>query len=310
MKRIACLVWCLCITMGLCSCFSKSGYDTKINLYFKNALTNELSVEKVKYDSSQNTVDMANFAMEMLKKGPTDEDNVKVIPDSCILGKVSVKNEVATIDVSKEFTSLTGTDELLARFSVVRTLCDIPGISAVQITVEGAPLVSNATGIEVGILSKKDIVIDIDTNADVSVKNDTTTILLYFANADATTLKSENRKVETTDTISIERTIINELLKGPSSPELVKVIPDGVKLQNIETKDGVCYVTFSGEFVSKFSGGSNTGMLIVYSIVNSLCNLENIDSVQILIDGEKGAEFGDFVFDEPIGPKQIVVEKN
>ena len=91
---------------------------------------------------------------------------------------------------------------------------------------------------------------------------------------------------------------INELIKGPSSHELIATMPSGTKLLNIETKDGVCYVNLSEEFVTKFSGGS--GVLNVYSIVNSLCSTESVTSVQILIEGEKGAEFGGFVFDEPL----------
>ncbi|MGM9552391.1 MAG: GerMN domain-containing protein [Clostridia bacterium] len=308
MKRLIAVILCVATVFSLSACLSSNSTESEINIYFKGISTNDLVVEKVKYTNSQNTVDMANFAMKRLITGPENDFLASTLPQGTEYGKISVKNEIANVDFSKEFTACSGVDELIARFSVVRTLCDIPGISAVVITVEGLPLVSNSTGKEVGLISKKDIVLDVTTNVDT--ESETTLLQLYFASSDATYLKAETRKVVTADTVSIEKTVINELLKGPSSHELIAVIPSGTKLHNIETRDGVCYVNFSSDFVSKFSGGTNTGLLIVYSIVNSLCSLENVDSVQILIEGEKGATFGDFVFDEPLLEKQSIVQKD
>lgn len=303
MKKFISLAMAIILIISLGGCFRTK--ETKsINIYFKSLQSNELVVDEIKYLGSQNTVDMATFAMDNLLSGPQDSSYKKTLPDGATLLSLSVKDEVANVDFSEEFALFNGIEELLARFSVVRTLCDIPGISKVSITVEGKPLVSNATGNEVGILSKKDVVLDVDiVNSDTV----TTTITLYFATSDAMALKAESRKIETQNTISIEKNVISELIKGPSSPELGSVIPSGTKVLNVETKEGVCYVNLSAEFVSKFSGG--TGMLTVYSIVNSICSLESVQSVQILIEGEKGAEFGNFVLDEPITPNFDIVAK-
>lgn len=302
MKRLISIIIALIMCLTLCSCLG--GKETKsLNIYFKNEETGELTADKIKYTGSQNIVDMANFALNNLLTGPDNIKLVKTLPEDTELLGLNVKDGVANIDFSEEFTSYSGIDELLARFSVIRTLCEIPGITKVSITVEGKPLVSDATGNEVGVLSKKDGVLDIDIVDSDSV---TTTIRMFFATSDGMNLKSENRNVKTQNTISIEKTIMNELLKGPSSHELTSVIPSGTKVLNVETKDGVCYVNLSEEFVAKFSGGS--GILTVYSIVNSLCSLESVQSVQILIEGEKGAEFGNFVFDEPISTNFDIVK--
>jgi germination protein M len=262
----------------------------------------------VEYEGSNNTVDMARFAMEKLEEGPKDSNNVAVLPEGTRFNSVSVADGLARVDFSKQFINASGVDEIMARFSVVSTLCDIPGIEKVLITVGGEALTSSSTGEEVGVLSKNDIVYDTDMiPANSSEK---TTLKLYFANSDATALKAEERQVETRNSLSMEKTIITELLKGPVSKELVAVIPSETKLLNLETNNGVCFVNFSSEFVTKFTGGTNTGMLIVYSIVNSLTELDDVDSVQILIEGKTGVEFGDFVFDEPIERSKNIVQKD
>lgn len=303
MKRLISVITAILLCFTLSACLGNK--ETKsINVYFKDAQSGELTIEQIKYNGSQNTVDMANFALKHLFEGPSNNKLMKTLPEETSLLSLSVKDGVATVDFSREFSSYSGIDDLLARFSVVSTLCDIPGITEVSITIEGNPLVSKTTGNEIGRLSKKDVVLDIDV---VDSPSATTTITMYFATSDAMGLKAETRNVKTQNTISIEKTIMNELLKGPSSHELTSVMPTGTKVLNVETKDSVCYVNLSVDFVSKFPGGS--GILTVYSVVNSLCSLESVQSVQILIEGEKGAEFGNFVFDEPIEANFDIVTK-
>ncbi len=309
MKKILSFLLATVIVFSLAACFGTENEASELNVYFRSNDTNALTPEKVAYDGKRNTNDMAEFALKKLLEGPNQSSNSPVLPDGTRLNNVFIKNELATVDFSSEFTDCDGIDELLARFSVVSTLCDIKGIQKVEITIDGEPLISKSTGNEVGVLGKNDIVYE-DTDTIPNGQNEKTAVTLYFANSDATALKAEKRTVETQDSISMEKTIIAELLKGPTSSSLLTVIPQDTKLLNIETNSGVCFVNFSSEFVTKFTGGTNTGMLIVYSIVNSLAELDDIDSVQILIDGKTGAEFGDFVFDEPIVKNDNIVQKD
>jgi germination protein M len=46
-------------------------------------------------------------------------------------------------------------------------------------------------------------------------------------------------------------------------------------------------VDLSQEFVAKHNSGAASELVMVYSIVNSLCELETVEKVQFLINGEK-----------------------
>ena len=307
MKKEICIFMALLMLCSLSACFRYEDGGKELNIYFKNSFSNALSPEKTPYKGEDDANDMAQFVLTRLLEGPQAQGNLAVIPEGTKLNTVEIRGTTANVDFSREFLNAEGTDELLARFAVVSTLCDIPNIDGVLITVTGEPLVSRATGKEIGRLRKSDIVYD---TTDDPQPTGTASVKLYFANSDATALKSESRRIETQNSLSIERTIIAELLKGPDSGDLIAVIPAETKLLNIETNNGVCFVNFSSDFVSKFSGGTTTGMLIVYSIVNSLCTLDDVDSVQILIEGKTGAEFGDFVFDEPIFENKNIIQKD
>ncbi|MBR1443360.1 MAG: GerMN domain-containing protein, partial [Firmicutes bacterium] len=52
-------------------------------------------------------------------------------------------------------------------------------------------------------------------------------------------------------------------------------------------EEGICYVDLSSEFISKQAGSHNTDEMTIYSIVDSLTELENVKKVQFLIEGEK-----------------------
>lgn len=308
MKKALSLLLAAALLFALAGCGRKQTDSSELNIYFKNIETNTLSPIKVKYDGDRNATDMAKFALNKLIEGPSSDTEAATLPKGTKLTGVFLEKDIVTVDFTRNFASYEGVDELMARFSVVSTLCDIPGIEKVKITIEGAPLISRATGTEVGVLGKSDIVYE-DTGAIPHQQPETTVVTLYFPTSDATLLKAERRTIETQNSLSIEKTVISELLKGPTSSSMIAVIPQETKLLNIETSNGVCFVNFSAEFVTKFSGGTNTGMLIVYSIVNSLSELDDIESVQILIEGKTGAEFGDFVFDEPIVENPAIVQK-
>ena len=80
---------------------------------------------------------------------------------------------------------------------------------------------------------------------------------------------------------------------------LVPVLPQDIKLLSAETKDGVCFVNFSADFISKISGGTTQENLALYSIVNSLCELDKVNKVQILVEGKKPASLGSVDLSQP-----------
>ena len=59
---------------------------------------------------------------------------------------------------------------------------------------------------------------------------------------------------------------------------------DQVKINQITTKDGICYVDFDAKFLEKLP--SVTENVAVYSVVNSLVELPNVAQVQITVNGE------------------------
>ncbi|MDQ2085353.1 GerMN domain-containing protein [Herbivorax sp. ANBcel31] len=142
--------------------------------------------------------------------------------------------------------------------------------------------------------------------------SDKVPINLYFANKDCTELKLEIRYIPVSEAKKsvnhLAGIIVNELIKGPKVDELRPTIPSESKLKSkIEIDGDVAVVDFNSEFREKHSGEKAQEKMTIYSIVNSLTELKEIDKVQFLIEGEKVKEFkGNFRFNKTF-PRTISI---
>ncbi len=140
-------------------------------------------------------------------------------------------------------------------------------------------------------------------------------IILYFADDQASKLVAEKRfisKSSIKDINTLAQTALNELIKGPISGNLTNPFPKGVKVPTVKVDKKVAVVDFSKEFVEKHPGGSTGETLTIYSIVNTLTAMKDIEMVQFTIEGKKTSEFkGHLEFDKPFKaePSHVKEEK-
>lgn len=151
---------------------------------------------------------------------------------------------------------------------------------------------------------------------EASQLTDKTPIRLYFANEDNTKLKMEIRYIETEDAkksiSNLASVIVRELIKGPSDEKAFKrTIPVEAKLRSPVSISGkVATVDMSKEFKTKHPGGKDAEKMTIYSIVNSLTELEDIQKVKFTIAGKAQKEYmGNFQFDSLFPRSTPIISK-
>ncbi|MDI7247382.1 MAG: N-acetylmuramoyl-L-alanine amidase [Bacillota bacterium] len=135
-------------------------------------------------------------------------------------------------------------------------------------------------------------------------------VILYFAgptNFDDDLLPEIRKTAGIAEAASPEERaskIVAELLKGPAGGSvLCPTIPKGTRLRALRIADGVAYVDFSRELASSHWGGSRAEEITVYSIVNTLAELPEVERVQILVEGASAVTIaGHVILDEPLEP--------
>ncbi len=121
-----------------------------------------------------------------------------------------------------------------------------------------------------------------------------TIVSLYFNQKDTNMLIPEARSIDVKELVKNPyNVLVNLLIEGPKSEKLEKVIPDGTKVNKIEIKDEIIYLDLSKEFIENHKGGAEAESRTVYSIVNTLTQLNEVEAVKILIDGKEDAAFKD-----------------
>lgn len=187
------------------------------------------------------------------------------------------------INVDAGYYNLSATSEVLVRAAIVRTLTQLPEINFVSILVEGTQLLYNS-GEVIGWMSRDQFIEnegnEINNYQEVKIK-------LYFANESGDGLIVASRTKEYNTNVSLEKLIVEELIKGPTLEGLYPTINPATRVASVTVKDGVCYVNLDESFLNQPYNVSADAT--IYSLTNSLTELSNVDQVQISVNGDNSS---------------------
>ena len=112
-----------------------------------------------------------------------------------------------------------------------------------------------------------------------------TSISLYFLNPETKQLKSEGKLVNANDLLQNPyKFIVQKLIEGPSDKSLINVFPDNTRLIDASLQNTCVTLNFSDDLL-KFKDDAQK-FNIINSILNSLAQLNEVNSIKILINNE------------------------
>lgn len=121
-----------------------------------------------------------------------------------------------------------------------------------------------------------------------------TIVSLYFGRKNTDELVVEGRLIDVKSLLQEPyKTLMNLLIEGPKNENLEKLIPSETVVNKIEIKQDILYIDLSKEFIEKHEGGEVKERNTIYSIVNTMTQLTEVNGIKILIDGEENKEFKD-----------------
>lgn len=274
----------------------------KMKLYFPTKDNGAVPYEEREVEVKDGAVLKA--ALNALLEGPASADLHKAIPDGTRLLGVNKKDNVAIVDFSEEYNHFGGSvAEIVARVSVVNTLTEFQGIDRVKILVEGKELIG-PSGEPFGEMER----FALDEKG-YPIQGQKKTVTLYFGNSNADKVVPEQREVIVNEGKPIEKVIFEELIKGPQKQGSKAIIPNGTRILSVNTKDGICTLDLSREFVDNHPGGSAGELMTINSIVNSLTELPHVKKVMFLVEGKTRDVFIHLSFDQPFGRNEEIIQK-
>jgi len=136
----------------------------------------------------------------------------------------------------------------------------------------------------------------------------TMSVTVYSATKDAMNLVAEHYVIP--KNTHPAQSAIELLVAGTKNTDLVSVMPAGTKLRHISIKDKIAYVDFSDNLVKNNNGGSASEILLVAAIVDTLTEFNDIQKVQIMVEGKKiDTISGHMDIGEPLGRSEKIIKK-
>ena len=119
-----------------------------------------------------------------------------------------------------------------------------------------------------------------------------TIVSLYFQNKETKELEPEARLVDIKEILNNPyEKIVNLLIEGPKDETKEKIIPDNVKLLNTILEGDCITLDFSQEFLNYDKEDEKVKENLINSLVNTLTQLNEVNSIKILINGSENEEF-------------------
>ncbi len=236
------------------------------------------------YSATDDTLLLAGELIETMSRIPENVNYHEPVHNFSIIGYQIVENQIV-LSVNEDYYDLTATTEVLTRAALVRTLTQISGIEYVSMKIRNEDLVDNMGNV-VGVMSASQFVDNAgnEINSYEKVK-----LTLYFASDTGDYLIKANRTVVYNSNISLEKLVVEQLINGPTNEDLYATINPNTKIVNVTVKDGICYVNLDEGFLNQISNVS--AKVALYSLVNSLDELQNVNKVQISINGNTDIVF-------------------
>lgn len=254
-------------------------------IYYLNREETKIVKESRILEEEEGQTAQTEALLAALSQTPRDVSLKSSVGSSVLVEGYQVEEGQLNLDMDESYKKLPATTEVLVRAALVRTLSQVEGINHVLMTVEGQSLTDNS-GTAVGPMTADTF---IDNAGEEINAYEMVTLRLYFTNEAGDRLIETNRTVVYNSNISMERLVVENLVKGPESEEVFPVINSATKVQGVTVKDGICYVNLDDAFLTQVY--NVTADVVIYSLVNSLVELPNVNKVQIAVNGKTDLVF-------------------
>ena len=236
----------------------------------------------------------AQYIMELLLGGCTAEGFIAPIPVGTQLLSCTVTGGTVSVDMSSEYDQLIGIDRTIADYCITLSLMQLDGIYAVRLTVAGE-LPADRTS---EVYTSEEVLL---TSPDDVVR--TVKVQLYFPDGGGT-LVGEERRLTVYEGETVAQAVVKALTERPldSYADLYPLLPEGFTALNASTEEGICYLNLPGSVAALLPEDAEAQNRMIQGLVDSLCSLEDVTQVQLMLDGEYQLMLGSVPISRPILP--------
>ena len=236
--------------------------------------------------------EQVKMVVELLQNQDGSMDFSSPIPANAQLLECTVSGGTAVLDFSAAYGRLSGLALTVSDYCITLSACQIPGVRWVQILVDGKPL----PGQKRSFLSTEDVLL---TSSEDVVK--IVPVTLYFPDQTGT-LQPEKRELMIYEGENRCQRVLQALKEGPQTEGLEKLLPEGIGDAGVWMDEDICCLNFSLSDYKTLCDVNVRQENLVQGLAKSLCSLNGVERVQIMVDGSYRAKLGVVSIENPIKP--------
>lgn len=243
-------------------------------------------------EEGADAADQVKKVVQLLQNPDNQLNFSSPIPQGTVLLQCTVSDGLAVLDFSSSYRLLSGLDMTVADYCITLSAAQISGVRQLQILVDGQPI----PGRDVQIFTTEDVLL---TSSEDVVK--AVSVTLYFPDKDGA-LQPEKRELLIYEGENRCCRVMGALLEGPQTEGLSPLLPEGVTQDSVWMDGEVCCLNFSTHAFRLLCDETVNQQQVVQGLVRSLCSLDGVQSLQILVDGSYRTMLGPANIYLPLSP--------
>ncbi|MDO4344702.1 MAG: GerMN domain-containing protein [Eubacteriales bacterium] len=280
MKKIMIWLVALFLAFGMAGCSQKKAETSGYQIFYMNPTRTKLLAE---YYTPQGTTDLeiVGDIFRRMETPVSGTEKYSLFPTGVEIQEYDLVDGQLTVTFNEEYLKMDEVGEILLRAGLVKSVTQMEGVRTVVFHI-GDDVLRDSDGEPVGAMTSAMFI-----NNPVGLNSyQYASLSLYFANKDGTKIVREMRNVHYSSNLTLEKVIMEQLIKGPMNSQLLPVLPEETKVLDVTVENKLCTLNLSREFLEAEKPANITPSVSIYCIVNSLCDMLEVDRVQFLIEGD------------------------
>lgn len=296
MKKTLSLLACLGLLLSLASCAQQSSAVPEVPFayYYRTAevgYSGEDGVIRSELRDVAGHEGDLHWIIRDYLKGPQSPDLISPFPKETEALTCKIEDGTLFLQVDKSFANMTGIELSLAASCIAATCFGLEEVEAVSIYVSTGLLDGKPS-----IRISRDTLLLRDSGADRM----NTEMDLYYVDKSGRYLIPESRTVSLANQSNPQEYLLRRLAEQPSSSELEAVLPEGTRVLEVTTEDGICNVDLSAEFVNNKPEDPTACYMCLLAIANTVTQTADADKVELYVDGSLLTHYGIWPLNAPL----------
>ncbi len=279
MKKCICLILVLAMLPGLVACQGPEFLSPGVFYYYRTdtAFSGTDGVLAPETRELAGMEDDLDAILDLYCRGPESRELESPIPKGCPVPSYTLSEDTLILHFTRDFAELSGMELTVAAGCLARTFLGLTGAKTLVLTAEGG-LLDGESSMTV-------------TLKDLGLRDDTQDRLhgdftVYYADEAQRYLVAQSISLFLTAREELPMLLLEQMCLQPQDPALRSPLPEGTQILSAVNEDGICTVDLSREFINRRFYSPSAQLLSIFSMVNTLTALPEIDRVEFTVEGE------------------------